>query len=157
MTPAELKTTRESLGLPVAWLAERAGVQERTVRYWESGHTPVPADVAQLVQALDEMIDRTVQEGMEQIRRASQAGMHPETVVLVRYRTDDELWAFRSDMKGLPATAHAVLISRLRRALWADGIPSLIQFMDPHAYREWLNGRKDDEPLRAEWAASLPA
>ena len=35
MTSAELKTLRESPGLPVQWLAERANVQRRTVEYWK--------------------------------------------------------------------------------------------------------------------------
>ena len=41
MTSAELKTTRESLGLTADWLAKKAGVQLRTVRYWESGRNAV--------------------------------------------------------------------------------------------------------------------
>ena len=39
MTSAELKTLRESLGLPVQWLAERANVQRRSVEYWEAGRS----------------------------------------------------------------------------------------------------------------------
>ena len=46
MTPAELKTVREACGLPQSWLAHRAQVNERTVRYWESGKSSVPDDVA---------------------------------------------------------------------------------------------------------------
>ena len=49
MTPAELKTIREACGLSQAWLAQRAQVNERTVRYWESGKSTVPDDVATLV------------------------------------------------------------------------------------------------------------
>lgn len=160
MTPAELKTTRESLGLSVAWLAERAGVQERTVRYWEIGHMPVPADVAQLIEAVDSSIENGVSLFRKWFAAAREAaGRLPvdrDKILLIRYRTDEELWAFRPDMRGLPATCHAALISRVRRALWAEGAHSVIQFMDPHAYHDWLAGREDTEALRSAWAASLP-
>jgi DNA-binding XRE family transcriptional regulator len=53
MTSAELKTLRESLGLSVSWLAAQVGVNERTVNYWESGKTSVPAKVAGLVLGLE--------------------------------------------------------------------------------------------------------
>ena len=53
MTPAELKTIRESLGLTVQWLADRAGVKLRTVQYWESGRSGVPADVSELLLRID--------------------------------------------------------------------------------------------------------
>lgn len=53
MTPAELKTLRESLGLPVQWLAERANVQRRSVEYWEAGRSKVPDDVAELMLQID--------------------------------------------------------------------------------------------------------
>jgi len=33
MTPAELKTLRESLGLSAQWLADRAGVLQRSVQH----------------------------------------------------------------------------------------------------------------------------
>ncbi len=47
MTPAELKTLRESsLGLSAQWLADRAGVLQRSVQYWEAGRSRVPEDVA---------------------------------------------------------------------------------------------------------------
>ena len=37
VTPAELKTTREALGLSSEWVAEVGGVTVRSVRHWESG------------------------------------------------------------------------------------------------------------------------
>lgn len=128
-----------------------------TVRYWESGHMPVPADVAQQVQTTEESIEHAVSHAIDQVRKAiKQHGAAPESVSLLRYRTDEELWAFRPDMRGLPATCHAALISRVRRALWAEGAHSVIQFMDPRAYHDWLAGREDTEALRSAWAASMP-
>lgn len=48
VTPAELKTTREALGLSSEWVAEVGGVTVRSVRHWESGNGVVPDDVASI-------------------------------------------------------------------------------------------------------------
>ncbi len=53
MIGATLKTLREALCLPVSWLAAVCGVQERTVRSWESGTAPVPQDVSGKVEQLE--------------------------------------------------------------------------------------------------------
>lgn len=45
MTPAELKSRREALGLPVRWLAERWGVSTVTVQRWERDRA-VPTELA---------------------------------------------------------------------------------------------------------------
>ena len=63
MTPAELKTLREACGLPQSWLAHQAQVNERTVRYWESGKSSVPDDVAALISRIDAQLD-TVQHAL---------------------------------------------------------------------------------------------
>lgn len=42
MTPAELRSRREALGLSVAALAERLGVTRAAVYNWESGKRPMP-------------------------------------------------------------------------------------------------------------------
>jgi len=59
ITPAELKTVREGLGLTIGDLAVLAGVSERTARYWESGQqgrTTTPPDVAQMVWEIDRQV-----------------------------------------------------------------------------------------------------
>ncbi len=53
MTPAELKTLRETLGLSAQWLADRAGVLQRSVQYWEAGRSRLPDDVAELILRID--------------------------------------------------------------------------------------------------------
>jgi DNA-binding transcriptional regulator YiaG len=62
MTPAELKTMRESLGLSINWLAERAGVSPRSAQYWESGERSVPSDVEELLIDIDLMMEKIVGE-----------------------------------------------------------------------------------------------
>jgi len=50
---------------------------------------------------------------------AKAAGYPPEVVRLYRYRDDAALHAARPDMAGLPVTAHASLLARVRLALLA--------------------------------------
>jgi DNA-binding transcriptional regulator YiaG len=50
MTPAELKSARQALGLSVGGLARVVGVSgERTVRKWERGDRDIPGPVKVLV------------------------------------------------------------------------------------------------------------
>jgi hypothetical protein len=152
MNGAEFKTIREACGLSVPDMAKlaispRTGepVGERTVRYWESGTVPVPDDVAQLLEQLDAKL---TQEAGDISTATSQTVTH-----IVRYRENEDLWHFRPDMKGMPATCHAALINRARLALQMSGRTTRIIWMEPGEYRKWLAGRKDSEALRAAWAA----
>ena len=52
MTPAELRTARERLGLSRAGLAQRLEVKTRTVKAWEVGERNVPAWHARMLQIL---------------------------------------------------------------------------------------------------------
>lgn len=157
MTPAEFKTLSDSLGLSVPWLAHHFNVLERTVRYWGAGRTKVPEEVAAQLTNLDDMSWQMVLQGTETFREiADSVGQLPESVVLIRYRTDADMWAFLPNLKGLPATYHAATVSRMRRGLWELGVPSVIQYMEPDEYRKWLGKRKDAPELRNEWAITLP-
>lgn len=121
MNAAELKTLREACGLSQEWLALRAQVNQRTVRYWESGKSSVPDDVATLITGIDDTLHRAAVAATEQARRLMLAQGKPTSVTLFRYASDDELWAARADMAGLPATCHAALLARARRLLIDDG------------------------------------
>lgn len=129
MTPAELKTIREACGLPQSWLAQRAGVNERTVRYWESGKSTVPDDVGALVAGIDATLDRAAAQALEQARTLATVHGAPAAVDLYRYGTDEELWAARPDMRGLPVTCHAALLARARRLLMAAGFATRVHWM----------------------------
>lgn len=155
MTPAELKTVREACGLSLPQLATACGVQERTARYWESGSTPVPADVADLISKLDDRLTLASHQAINFIVDAARANpVRPLDIVLIRYRTDADLHHYLPDMQGLPATTHAAMLYRTRSALDGDGIPSRIIYMRPDDYEAWLGKRKNTEPLRAEWAGT---
>ena len=117
MTPAELKTLRESLGLSAQWLADRAGVLQRSVQYWEAGRSRVPDDVAELVLRIDAQFAEATRQSLAVVDdQTARQGQPPENVRLYRYRNDAELWEARPDMAGLPVTAHAALLARVRLA-----------------------------------------
>jgi hypothetical protein len=154
MNAAEFKTLRESLGLPVPWVAAQAGARPRVVESWEEGKEPVPDDVAGLLASLDEQLWQLVDDYLEQVNEMkAQDGVLPEGIVLIRYRTDEDLWAFHSGFKPLPATSHAMLLARTQHALKGMGVASLIRYMEPKVYRNWLGKREDTETLRSTWAA----
>ncbi len=155
MTPAEFKTIRESLGLTAQWIADQAGVKLRTAQYWEAGRMAVPEDVAKMLDNIDKMLDSTVSQALAFIDITAKDHGAPSEIYLVRYRSDADLWRFRPDMKPLPTTTHAAMLSRLRRILWTRSIPSVIEYMEPEEYMVWLAGRPDTEEARASWAASL--
>lgn len=129
MTPAELKTIRESIGLPVQWLAERAGVQRRSVEYWEAGRSAVPADVADLLMQIDAQFSEATRQALAVVdEQTAKQGQPPETVRLYRYRDDEALWQARPDMRGLPVTAHAALLAQVRLELLARGQAVTIEY-----------------------------
>ncbi len=83
-------------------------------------------------------LDSTVTQAVAHIDDLTEQHGAPAEIALVRYRSDSDLWRFRPDMKSLPATTHAAMLSRLRRVLWSRSIPSVIEFMEPDEYLIWL-------------------
>lgn len=83
-TKAELRATRERLGIPQSKLAEIAGVQVRSVKRWESPNAPqqAPADVwaylGEMLKAQDKAVD-------DAVASASQEELFP-----LRYYADQD-------------------------------------------------------------------
>lgn len=130
MTPAELKTIRENLGLTVKWLAENAKVSHRTATYWEAGKGKVPDDVAGLL----EKISGTVQKAAGETVRQANGLCAPDGITLFRYRTDDDLHKYRDDFKGLPTTCHAASLGIALRELRRMGIKCHVAYFDVPGY-----------------------
>ena len=129
MTSAELKTIRESLGLSAQWLADRAGVLQRSVQYLEAGRSRVPDDVAELLLQIDAQFAEATRQALAVVDdQTAKQGCPPETVRLYRYRDDAALWESRPDMRGLPVTAHAALLARVRSALLVRGQAVVIEY-----------------------------
>ena len=152
MTAAELKTLREALGLSVSWLAIQAGVRVRTVNYWESGKTPVPQDVEEIMRELEAQALTAVNQAVETYI----ASGSPGEVTLLRYRTDADLWKYREDMRGLPATFHAAMLYRASYALRDNGA-NVHMIYESEAYESWRKSQDlaDSEASRAAWATLL--
>jgi transcriptional regulator with XRE-family HTH domain len=80
MTSEELKTLREACGLSQRHLSDMAAVNERTVRYWESGKSTVPEDVEALVAQLDETLETAALAALTQARTLAQTHGAPEVI-----------------------------------------------------------------------------
>jgi predicted transcriptional regulator len=130
MTSAELKTLREALGLSVAWVAACAGVQRRTVEYWEAGRMAVPADVEKTIRAIDFQFNHAANQALAVAIENRDKYGKPTTIDIRRYRTDEALWAAVTDMYGFPVTAHAALLDRSRRLLELHGFVVTINYAD---------------------------
>ena len=154
MTSAELKTMREAIGLSVPELAAFANhVQERTVRYWESGRNQVPNDVETLVTGISQLLDTKANELAEDIRELIKLGGPLEgPFVLIRYRENEDLWHFEPNWKSFSTTTHGAFLTRCRVALADLGVATRIVYMDPQLYSHWLNGRQDELGTRHSWA-----
>ena len=157
MTAAELKTIREALGLPVAWLAKQADVQERTVRYWESGKAAVPEDVSHALLEIDLSFDKVVYEAVESLKAAVSHHGQPVDITLVRYSDESTLWGCQPEFKGMPVTSHAAMMFRVKKELEGRGAHVSMVYYDPEACKEWAksHGLKQSSSTRAAWAASV--
>ena len=157
ITGAELQTLREACNLTREELGELAGVAARTVKHWENGRAGVPADVAALVQRLDATIQQAADNGARVVAQASDShgGTAPADVVLMRYRSADDLAIYRPDMAGHPASVHGAIVQRLAATLRATGQPVRIVWMDLDDYEAWRAAQDlpDTEATRATWAA----
>lgn len=156
MTAAEFRTIREALGLSPAQVAGMTGYALRTVQNWDEGTRRVPAIVEQRLMEVEAAVEKTVARAVQAVKEtAEERGSLPESVCLVRYRTDDDLHRYRPDMAGLPASLHAAMLARVRRELFKMGVVSRIVFMRPDDYEDWRKraGLEDCEEARAGWAS----
>lgn len=156
MTGAELQTLRESCNLAREDLADLAGVQARTIKHWESGRAGVPEDVADLVRGINQTIDAAAQHARDHLRLLiTKQGSPPADIVLLRYRTSDDMHRYRPDMATLPACVHGAIINRMRLDAKALGIPVRIVWMQPDVYEPWRAAchMVDNEATRSQWAS----
>jgi len=83
MTAAELRVTREFLGLTTRWLAEHLDVAERTIHRWEGGTQRVPVWARLAVEQLETDTAAVVAAAVAACEDARDPG-------LITYRTDSE-------------------------------------------------------------------
>ena len=103
ITPAEMKSLIEWLGLTKNWFAERVGVAERQVARWVDGHAPIPD------RAAGELI-KVWNEAAEQIHRTiATAAVNADddgVIILHTYRVDKDYPA------DYPSAYHRALMCR---------------------------------------------
>lgn len=161
MNGPTLKLLRQSLWLSQNEAARLNGVALRTYRDWElrgygRGYA-LPDDVEQRMMALDATMRRMADHGLAEFD--AMAAMHgkPDCLTLLRYDTDEDLWRYRRDLAGIPASAHAAGIDRLRQRIERERHGRVrIILMQHEAYQAWLGIRQDTATTRAEWATLQP-
>lgn len=156
MTAAEFNTLREALGLSAAQVAEMTGYALRTAKNWDEGTRRVPEAVEASLLEIEASVEKAVAGAVQAVKDTIQErGGQPESVGLIRYRTNADLHRYRPDMAGMPASLHAAMIARLRRELFKMGIVSRIAYMRPDDYEVWRKraGLEDCEEARAGWAS----
>lgn len=156
MNGATLKTLREALCLPVAWMADACEVQERTVRYWESSNALVPDDVGRMVEKLEIVASTMTDEAVASITSMiEQYGLPGHPVRLVRYGSAEDMHRYQPELRGLPATFHGAILARVRWAMTTQGVTVEIRVLSVPAYEAWLKAtqQQDSAALRAQFIA----
>lgn len=113
MTDAELRVAREHLGLTGEAVSKLLDVQDRTVRRWEAGTSPIPDGVTDAM----EQWEQVTTEHVAALVNAT-AGMRTPTVKT--YRNDTDFWADQPEMQPFPASWHRAVTTRV-----AQQIPTL--------------------------------
>jgi transcriptional regulator with XRE-family HTH domain len=117
LTPAEFDTRRRYLGLSVDETAALCGVQDRTIRRWQNGTSPIPDDARAALKALEDAMNKAVTALVETVTNVTASG----PVVLWRYRTKAEQDK-SPHASSLPLGAHAMMIAWAADALEGEGI-----------------------------------
>ena len=160
LTGAELQTLREGLHLTRDDLAALAGVQARTVKHWENGRSGVPGDVANMVQGFDRQATQAARATLASIGTSSTVN---GATVFLRYRSTEDLNHYEPTLKGLPASVHAAIVSRVRLGLQLvanDQAQALrVVWFDPADFEAWRTAHQQPRTptTRQQWAAqALP-
>ena len=129
MTPAEFKTVRESLNLSGRDMANILGLKsDRTIRFWESGRSPVPDGAAAVLIGIDtavkHAVDRAVEREVEAIDEINRVPVSTGKTTIYRYRDDGQF--ARLDPENYEALhyakVHHAMIARLRVTLRRLGV-----------------------------------
>lgn len=107
ITPAELRSLIDWMGLTRAWFAERLHVQERTVVRWCDGETPIPEKAAvEIVSLWNQAAQRILS-----LTSAAVASSADGAVTLKTFRVDSE-YHKAVDSDEFPASWHRALTCR---------------------------------------------
>ncbi|MDW5419131.1 DUF1870 family protein [Iodobacter sp. CM08] len=128
MSGAELKTLRESIGLPARWIADMTNMDLRTVQYWEVDKFPIPEIVENL---LIELVDAIENKAILMAKNII-ANRDPSapSCKLIRYKSETALWLTDHDLgvRKIPVNCYAIMLARVRCILRNNGINVTIQY-----------------------------
>jgi hypothetical protein len=146
----ELKELRESLGLPLTWIAEVTDVNVETAFAWETGKRPVPKKVLHILKTIEARFEAVIRIAVEQYETTRSA-----MVAYLRYSNDADLWKYMPEFKPLPVSCHAALADRVTRALTDAGAKAYAVYMLADQYEAWRSENKlpDTGETRSIWAA----
>ena len=83
LTPAEVRIAREYLGLTGDKMAEKLGVNPRTLRSWEQGRDPIPGRIRPEIAGMKAATDAAVAKLVASVEGVDDG-------MLITYRSDDE-------------------------------------------------------------------
>ena len=116
MNAATLRALRETVGMSVRNLARLAHVQERTVKRWESGAMPIPADVERIVIDAKERQDEVVAFALAQYEALyDTAPDDVEVTIELRYWTSEAEYLERSTDAALGAAGDWMMANATTR------------------------------------------
>ena len=116
MNAATLRALRETVGMSVRNLAQLAHVQERTVKRWESGAMPIPADVERIVIDAKERQDEVVAFALAQYEALyDTAPDDVEVKIALRYWTSEAEYLERSTDAALGAAGDWMMANATTR------------------------------------------
>ena len=109
MTPIELRSRREALGLNQTDLAQFLGVKQSAVSHWEMGRRPIPDGINGELNALEDQLEAILELTAEMLDATT------DRPIELRVWPDDEsFWAANPDYRPLPAVLFRVAMARAR-------------------------------------------
>ncbi len=130
MSHAGFRTLRESLGLSQGDVAEACGVQERTVRRWETpGNYLAPDDAWAYLARMRRTFESGITAALDQVSAITrEAGKPPRTVSLTYYRNQAQYDELGRD-EG-PVGFRNAMTREVAARLEERGLPVRIAFVD---------------------------
>jgi hypothetical protein len=117
LRPAEFKTARESMGLPLWFMAEKLGVSPQRVTDFELPRRKT--DIAAVHEDTVRELERTF---ALEVQRTAKLAQKAGTIT--RYATEAEYWKAHPKLEGWPMSSQGPLLSAVSDALEGAGVPA---------------------------------
>lgn len=149
MNGTTLKALRLALGFTQEEAARMIGaVSMRSWRYWEDEGRTIPADVEATMRELGRFKLKLIEEASAQISQMTKKHGANDSIALTYYSTLED-WMTQDGARAIQWKPHRMAMGALAEKYETS---ELIEFK-PVEYRQWLNGRRDDSSMLAQWAA----